>query len=201
MQYLTDIREDNIQYCEKMMRVGIELRHLEGVKGNFGIADRRECITILLQAEGEPPTRALVTNVRSFVEQQQYFFDTLWQKAIPAEQRITEIEEGVKPAFMETIRDPAEIQKIGSDLIRSAKQEVLIIFSTSKAFLRQDKAGTMELVKEAAVTRGLKVRILVPVNDTINETIGKLRTERKMEYKKLIFEILNDPYKVGLRFW
>ena len=80
MRYLTDIREDNIQYCKEMMRIGIDLRHLEGVKGNFGIADRRDCINILLQSEGERPTQALVSNVRSFVEQQQYFFDTLWQK-------------------------------------------------------------------------------------------------------------------------
>lgn len=92
---------------------------------------------------------------------------------------------------MDTIRDPAEIQQIGFDLIRSAKQEVLIIFSTSKAFLRQDKAGTMELVKEA-VTRGLKVRIMVPMNYTINETIGKLRTEGKDGIQKIDIRNIRD---------
>jgi hypothetical protein len=57
---------------------------------------------LLVQGEGQPPTQAIVSNVKSFVEQQQYFFDTVWDKALPAEHRIREIEEGLKPDFIET---------------------------------------------------------------------------------------------------
>jgi hypothetical protein len=36
-----------------------------------------------------------ISTVKSFVEQQQYFFDMLWNKSIPLKQRIKEIEEGL----------------------------------------------------------------------------------------------------------
>jgi hypothetical protein len=75
---------------------------MDGIKGNFGISDGTECIMLLVQGEGQPPTQAIVSNVKSFVEQQQYFFDTVWDKALPAEHRIREIEEGLKPDFIET---------------------------------------------------------------------------------------------------
>jgi hypothetical protein len=38
----------------------------------------------------------------------------LWQKAIPAKQRIKEIEEGLKREFVETLREPSEIQQLGA---------------------------------------------------------------------------------------
>jgi two-component system, OmpR family, sensor histidine kinase VicK len=86
LRYLTEITKYNIDYCKEMIGVRIELRHLEGVKGNFGIADRTGYPATLVQGEGRPPTHAIVSNLKSFVEQQQYFFDTLWQKAIPAQE-------------------------------------------------------------------------------------------------------------------
>jgi len=55
------------------------------------------------------------------VEAQQYLFDTLWNKAIPAEQKIREIEDGINPAFIKTIRDPSEIKYLSFNLVRSAK--------------------------------------------------------------------------------
>ena len=118
--------------------------------------------------------------MKPFVEQQQYIFETLWNKAIPAKQRIKEIEEGTKREFVETIRDPSEIQKIGFDLIKKAEGEILVLFSTMNAFHRQEKAGTLELLKEAATLRGVKVRILVLIdnsdkNDTLSERIKEIR--------------------------
>jgi hypothetical protein len=55
--------------------------------------------------EAQPLSQSMHTTVKSFIEQQQYVFDTLWNKAIPAKQRIKEIEEGLKREFIETIRD------------------------------------------------------------------------------------------------
>ena len=54
---------------------------------------------------------------------------------------------------------------LGFDLIKEAEEEILILFSTSDAFRRQDKTGALELLKEVAKLRGVKVRILVPMGD------------------------------------
>ena len=93
LRFITEITKDNISYCKDVMKV-FELRHLDGVKGNFGIADGKDYGGAANVDEGDVPTQLIRSNVKAFVEQQQYFFETLWTKAIPAEQRIKEIEEG-----------------------------------------------------------------------------------------------------------
>ena len=49
--------------------------------------------------------------------------ETQWKKAIPAKQRIREIEDGAKREVVEIIRDPFEMQRIRYDLIKSAKKK------------------------------------------------------------------------------
>jgi two-component system, OmpR family, sensor histidine kinase VicK len=51
----------------------------------------------------------------------------LWKGAIPAQYKIKEIEEGIKPSFTETLRDAFDIRKLVVDLITSAKQEILML--------------------------------------------------------------------------
>jgi two-component system sensor histidine kinase VicK len=172
---ITEITRENIIHCKKLMKFQ-ELRHLDGLKGYLSIADGRTLSSHAFGLEGKVLPHAVATTVRIFVEQQQYFFETLWNKAIPAKQRIREIEEGAKREFVETIRDPSEIQKIGFDLIKKAEEEILILFSTANAFRRQEKAGALELLKEAATLRGVKVRILVLIhNNTANERIQQMK--------------------------
>jgi hypothetical protein len=75
--------------------------------------------------EDEPLSHAIITNSKALVEAQYFLFETLWSKAIPAQEKITEIEESMKPPFIETLRDPHEIQKLGLDLVNSAKATIL----------------------------------------------------------------------------
>jgi hypothetical protein len=76
--------------------------------------------------------------------------------------RIKAIEEGVDSEGIEIIQDPIEIQKLAFSLIQTAKKEILIKFSTANAFYRQEHAGGIQLLKEAATERGVKIRILTP---------------------------------------
>ena len=116
----------------------------------------------------------------------------LWKKAIPAEQKIKEIEEGIEPEVIETVRDPIEIQKIGSDIIKSAKKEILIIFSSAKAFYRQDKAGTFDLLKQTSTQNpNLKIRILTPINDIIKEK----EEEEAIEQQKIIISKVQERHE------
>jgi signal transduction histidine kinase len=175
IRFITEITKGNIGYCKQIMQIA-ELRHLEGVKGNFGIVDKTHYGAIARVQENLPLPVWIHSTIKSFIEQQQYFFDMLWNKAIPAEQKIKEIEEGIEPEAIETVRDPVEIQKIGHDLIKSAKKEILIIFSTANAFYRQDKAGVVDLLRQAvANSPSINIRILTPVNELIRkETMQKL---------------------------
>jgi two-component system sensor histidine kinase VicK len=163
VRLVTEITKENINYCKEIMKFS-EIRHLEGVKGNFGIIDEREYSMHIIHQELQAPTQMIYSNVKSSVEAQQFLFNTLWKKAIPAEERITEIDEGLKPAFMETLRDADEIQRIGFDVVKSAKEDILILFSTPNSFHRQQKAGLIQLLRDVASQSGVKIRILTHIN-------------------------------------
>ncbi|MDP9290464.1 MAG: hypothetical protein M3P08_20025 [Thermoproteota archaeon] len=96
LRFVTEITKDNILSCKEIME-NAELRHLDGVKGNFGVSDT-EYIAIsttdVSLAESITIPHAVYSNVKEDIQQQQYVFDILWNKATPAEQRFKEIEEG-----------------------------------------------------------------------------------------------------------
>jgi two-component system, OmpR family, sensor histidine kinase VicK len=185
---ITEITPKNIAYCKRMVE-RMELRHLDTIRGNFSISDKTTYRGSASMREGEPPTEGIYSTIRVFVEQQQYFFETLWNKAIPAKQRFKEIEQAAKREFVETIKDPYEIQKLGFDLIKRAEDEILILFSTANAFRRQAKGGALDLLKEAATLRGLKVRILVHVDDGDNKAKIIAANETIPQLKKLGIDI------------
>ena len=64
-----------------------------------------------------------------------------WNKAIPAADKIQEIEQGIIPDFIETVRDSVRIQNLQSNLINSTEKEILIIFPTVNIFHQQEGAG------------------------------------------------------------
>jgi two-component system, OmpR family, sensor histidine kinase VicK len=173
---ITEITKENILQCKELMKFQ-ELRHLDGLKGFLGIVDGRLLTSHAYGQESKSLSHMVVSTVRVFVEQQQYFFETLWSKAIPAEQRIREIEEGVKPEVIETIREPKVTQERVFELIKSANEEILVIFSTSNAFRRQEKAGAVDLLIRKAKSKDVKVRILSPVDDYVRNIIDKIKRE------------------------
>ena len=182
LRYLTEITKDNVTYCKELMAIVDGLRHLEGIKGNFMLSETEYLSPIILFEKGKVASQIVYSNLKEIVEQQQYFFDTLWSKAIPAKDKIYELEHGIESPFIETIRDPVETQMIGFNLIRSATEEILIIFSTANAFYRQIiVAGLMQLCKEAASERNVKIRILTPRDDRIDKIVQELLQEQQRE--------------------
>ena len=59
------------------------------------------------------------------IQQQQYVFDILWNKATPAEQRIKEIEEGTVHYESRIIEDSQEIIKEIGRLTASSNKRVM----------------------------------------------------------------------------
>ncbi|MGN6346855.1 MAG: ATP-binding protein [Candidatus Nitrosocosmicus sp.] len=110
LRFITEITKDNIVYCKELMKIA-ELRHLDGVKGNFGISDGNNYGGSASVKEGHPPVEIMRSNVRTFVDQQQFFFETLWSKSIPAEQKIKEIEDGIEQIKTQVLQNPQDIFK------------------------------------------------------------------------------------------
>src|ERR687885_2830528 len=167
VRYVTDITKDNVKYCRDLIEFfAYEIRHLDGIKANFSVSET-EYLASATMAEGQTkePTitiqQLIYSNVKDVVEQQKYVFESLWNKAIPAERRISEIEGGIVSGNTEVIQIPSRTKELFIDLIKSAKQEVLLLFPTVNSFLREERIGIIQLLKEIASMHQRNVRVRV----------------------------------------
>lgn len=135
-RFVTDITKDNIKYCKELMQIS-ELRHFDGIKGNFAISEKGYTASATSQ-EASLLQQVIYSNVRAILDQQQYVFETLWNKAIPAEQRLREIEEGIEAEVFETITNHEVASQILVDLAKSVKKEALFFLPNDKAMVRID---------------------------------------------------------------
>jgi len=187
-RFVTDITKDNIKYCKELMQIS-ELRHLDGVKGNFSISEKGYTASATLQ-EAALLQEVIYSNVRAILDQQEYVFETLWSKAKPAEQKIREIEEGIDLGETEIIQNPKKILELFINMIKSAKSEILLLLPTINAFLREERIGAIELLKKSAAEHDVNVRIITPSNDDVekilqNNTVSvAVRKEQQINQKK-----------------
>jgi two-component system, OmpR family, sensor histidine kinase VicK len=148
---------------------------MDGIKGNFTIHDDREYfLPFIVDKPSEPVKNMLFCAQKEMVEAHIFIFENLWRQAIPAQLRIKELEEGIHPEVLQTLREPDEIVNTGYRLARSARSEILIFFHTANALFRQEKSGGLDEIIESAIRYKTQIRILVPLEDKIIEIIHKL---------------------------
>ena len=121
IRLITEISVNNILYCKKLSKL-LDLRHFDEIKGNLGIVDGLRYGASARSEEKKFPTEYIYSTVKSFVEQQQFFFETLWSKSIPAEQRIKEIEEGIEPIKTQLLQNPQDIFKTTIEFYKKSNQ-------------------------------------------------------------------------------
>lgn len=168
LHYVTEITKDNIFYCKQLMDMVDELRHLDGIKGNFYVSESGYLAPATAHEVGKSAAQVIYSNVTEIIEHQRYVFDSFWNKAIQAGDRIREIEEGINLAKTEVIQSPQKIMDTFLDMIKLAKHEILLILPTINAFLREEGIGTFELLKSSILERNVIVRIITPINDQID---------------------------------
>jgi len=173
-RFITEITQENVRYSKELANY-VELRHLEGVKGNFGIVDGKEYGAAANIYDLQPPVEFIYSNVKTFVEQQQYFFEILWNKAIPAEQRIKGIEEGRTPEKLEILEDTQKSISRAFDIMNKTQEELLVLFATPRTFslaLRAESADIYRKISE----KGVSIKLLIPRGAGIeDEQIAKIR--------------------------
>ncbi|MGC2564076.1 MAG: hypothetical protein WA326_13810 [Nitrososphaeraceae archaeon] len=101
--------------------------------------------------------------------------NSFWNKVIPRENEIAEIESGgSKSDILQTIRDFGTVHKLSRDLLRSASEQILIMFSTSKAFHIDYLNGETPLSDIIDSKSDIQVRIITPTDRKINEFTSQL---------------------------
>jgi two-component system, OmpR family, sensor histidine kinase VicK len=163
-----------------------EIRHLDGVKGNFEVCDEKGYVASTRLNKAEPIQQLIYSNVKEVVEQQQYVFDSFWSRAIPSEQKIREIEYGITPEVTEVIQSPEEAERREGDLLRKATKEIHIIYSTANAYHRQEYEGTIQVLGQLA-DKGVKIKLLTPTDNYIKESLHNLKhkQQQNIEFRNI----------------
>jgi signal transduction histidine kinase len=213
IRYISNIDKDNVNLAKILLNVGIEIRYLKNLPPmSFGVSDKEIAATIEKMDGGQDVQSLLLSNEPTYVNHFYHIFEELWKNGIDATERIRDIEEGVESASIEIISSPPYSIKRAYDLVNSAQNEVLRIFSSINAFHRQARLGIIQLFKDA-VEHGVRVKILIPaepneiiqivnevnlvlpqleigsVDRSLESTVGILVVDRK---ESLIIETRDD---------
>lgn len=90
-RYIVDITKENLPYCKKQLTMVDELRHLDRIRGNF-IMNDSEFIASHDISPQNPITEGFYSNIDKLLKEEHNVFETLWSHAIPAKERINQLE-------------------------------------------------------------------------------------------------------------
>jgi two-component system, OmpR family, sensor histidine kinase VicK len=179
LRYITEITAENISFCKELLATIVdELRHLDGIKGNFYVSEREYIAPAALHEKGKPSSQIIHSNMKEIVEEQQYIFDTLWNKSISAEDKIKEIEQGLEPEYFRVINDNEEATHILTDLAKHAQKEVLFLLPNDKALTRLDRLGIIDFLigkcNEEKKEDMIQVKIICPLSDANLNIVSRM---------------------------
>ncbi|MBA3977495.1 MAG: hypothetical protein H0X50_04775 [Nitrosopumilus sp.] len=101
---------------------------MDNAKAGMAVSETEYIATANLQ-EAKPVPHLIHSNVKEIVEQQQLVFESLWINAIPATQRMREIEEGIERTETKIVEDAKNINNKIESLGKSS-DEILVCSDT-----------------------------------------------------------------------
>jgi two-component system, OmpR family, sensor histidine kinase VicK len=185
LRCITEINKENISYCKELLEIVNELRHLDGIKGNFYLSESEYLAPATFHEKGKPASQIIYSNLKEIVEHQRYIFETLWNKSISDKDKMIQIENEIEPEFLEVISDSNKATEIYVELARSIENEALLLLADSKAMIRADKIGVIDYLVEASSRRGVGIKLICPLS---NENSGIVK---RISEKASSIRILN----------
>ncbi|HET7390524.1 MAG TPA: HAMP domain-containing sensor histidine kinase, partial [Nitrososphaeraceae archaeon] len=175
VKYITNIDQDNAKLANEFLDAGIQIRHVKNLPPmSFGVSDKEIAATIERMEGGRMIQSLLLSNELAYVNHFKSVFEELWKSGIDARERIAYIEEGIDLAYIEVIPNAAVAREIYLDALKKAQRNIMILFPTTNAFLRQNKMGVIQLAKEAAEQRNVRIKILMPRHELTNQLVYSL---------------------------
>ena len=189
MRWIINIDKESIDLVKIFLNAGIQIRHVKNMPPmNFGVSDQEIAVTLEKMEGGRMGQSFLISNEHLYINHFNSLFDELWKNGIDAKDRIKDIEQGTL-GDIEVIPNSARARELYLNLVKSANEEVLLIFPTTNAFIRQHKMGVIHLAKEAAQQRNVKVRILMPMNELTEPLVRSLTEEDSHHYRKYDIDV------------
>ena len=156
MRWIINIDKESINLVKVFLNEGIRIRHVKNMPPmNFGVSDKEMAATIEKMEGGKMSQSFLISNEPLYINHFNSLFEELWKNGIDAKGRIKDIEQGTL-GDIEVIPNSARARELYLNLVKSAYEEVLLIFPTTNAFIRQHKMGGIISKKSLAQTKKCK---------------------------------------------
>jgi two-component system, OmpR family, sensor histidine kinase VicK len=176
IRWITSIDKYSVELAKTFLNAGIQVRHIKNLTPmGFAVDDRYFYATIDKMENGKLMQSLLTSNEPAYISHYNSIFEELWKNGVDAVQRIKDIEAGVHIADIEVIPSSARAQELYLDLIKSASEEILWIFPSARAFIRQENIGAIQIANEVAKERNFKVRTMISVNSLIEQNVQQLK--------------------------
>ena len=131
---LVDANSETIDFLKTLDF--LEIRHLEGLRGNFGLYDERLYTVVIMQDKDNARLlQSFFSNSKSLVEKQMCVYNDLWNMAKPLSSRIKELEYQNSIKYNKSLLGVKNIQNEINFLVDQTKQE-LTLFSNSEILKR-----------------------------------------------------------------
>jgi len=182
---ITNIEKETFQAIKDLTEAGAEIKHID-------ISSLRRCViyddNVAYFSIVEPViTCGAIENVDqtegedlwigstepSVVQSAKKHFLSDWKNAIPAVDRINELEKGIEPEFLKVIIDPEEAAQILLNIAKSVKNEALSIMPNVQGMLRMEKLGVIDLLIEAS-QKGATVKIICPLTNANSHIVKRI---------------------------
>jgi signal transduction histidine kinase len=194
IRYITNIDRVNIKLVREYLKSGIQIRHARNLPPmSFGISDKEIVATIDKMEYGKRIQNLLMSNESAYLKHFGSIFEELWNSGVDAADRIKDIEEGIDFADIEIIANPREGISRAWRIIKSARKEILIMFSSANALRRQIQMGGLGLLKDASEGRNVKVRLLIP-HDTNQHILSTILQESRSHCPGVDFRSMENSF-------
>jgi two-component system, OmpR family, sensor histidine kinase VicK len=179
VRLVTRINPENVELAKELARK-YSVYHTDGPGGDFCIIDG---VIYFYDIENSNQKmagyhRQLFSKNPSFVKLQQNLFENLLNHAIPARDKIKEVERGIQREYIKTIRDPSSILQLVRDRIETAGFDIQVLFATTNSFYRAESDGIIDLLGGAR-SRGINIRVLIKIDNETMKDIPKDLIKKK----------------------
>jgi two-component system, OmpR family, sensor histidine kinase VicK len=190
IRWVINIEEESVEIVKQFLDLGMQIKHVKNLPPlNFAVGDKGVNLTIEKMKGGKMIQSLITSNQPDYITYFYSIFEQLWDKGIEAQNRIRNIEEGIaEETDIEIIPNPKKGIENAWKIVKSAKKEILIVYSTPNAFRRQLEMGGLELLKEILEKNNAKVRILVPADAEAKLTIKEIA----MSYPRIDIRSLEE---------
>ena len=177
LRAIIKVTKDNIFYVKDGSQYFSEVRHMDGIVGTFVVSDKHYLGTsTVLYDEGKvnaeeginktqyPTQQCIFSTSRELIHQQQKYFDILWDQAIPAVEKIKEME-NLENTQLNVMDNPLKVQIMLTNLLRSTPKEVWLLFSSCTIFENTQRLFNILTILQSFQEK-IGVRILILTNNT-----------------------------------